>query len=173
MAGCALVPAPIGGGYKAALIFGLTLTLLAVALQESHFLPDSVAHAHLLWAYIVYAYGFASLTVWTWPSPWLALPVLVAAGVYWRLYPGLLDLWETVLLYTVLLTAMVWQSLNWALQAPMTYTAWIAVAAVLLIAIAHTLQAFTRFRGLSPRSAGAALALLLVAQLPLAWSVWT
>ena len=168
-----LAPAPVGPGYKAALVFGLTLTLLALTFQQSGFLPDYVAHGHLMWAYLVYAYGFASLTVWTWPSPWLLLPLVIAAAVYWRLYANLRDLWETVLLYTILLTATAWQALNWALQAPTTYVAWTALAAVLLIAAAHTVQAMTRFRGLSPRPAGVAFALLLVAQLPLAWSVWT
>ena len=168
-----LAPVPVGVGYKAALIFGLTLTLLALALQQTDFLPDYVGHAHLLWAYLVYAYGFASLTMWTWPSPWLFVPVVIAAVVYWQLYAGLRELWETILLYTILLTAVAWQALNWTIQAPATPAAWIALVAVLLIAAAHTIQAFTRFRGLSPRSTEVAFALLLLAQLPLAWSAWT
>lgn len=167
-----LSPAPVGQGYKAALIFGLVLTLLALPLLQSRVLPDGAGHAHLVWAYIVYAYGFASLTVWTWPSPWLLLPVAGAAMLYWRLFERLRDLWETIALYALVLVVVAWQALIWVLQAPAALPAWLGLGAVILIAAAHSVQAFARFRGLPTRLAAVAFPVLLAAQLLLAWSVW-
>ena len=166
-----LSPAPVGQGYKAALIFGLVLTLLALPLLQSRVLPDGAGHAHLVWAYIAYAYGFASLTVWTWPSPWLVLPVAVAALIYWQLFGRLRDLWETIAIYALILVAVAGQALNWVLQAPAP-PAWIGLGAVLLIAVAHRVHPVPRFRGLPTRYAATAFPVLLAAQVLLAWSAW-
>jgi hypothetical protein len=168
-----LSPAPPGLNYKAALLFGLILTLLALPLTQSRQLPDYVGHGHLLWAYIIYAYGLASLTAWTWPTPWLLLPLAAAAALYWRLFRHLADLWESILLYTGILVIAIGQAIVWVTQAAAAPQAWLALAALLVIAAAHTTQAFARFRHLPTRLAATAFPVLLAGQLLLSWSAWT
>lgn len=167
-----LAPLPAGLHYKATLIFGLILTLLALPLIQSRQMPEYVGHAHLLWAYVVYAYGLASLTVWAWPTPWLLLPVAAAAALSWWLFRRLADLRESILFYALILVILLGQAIIWVTQAPAAPPAWLALAALLLVALSHATQAVARFRRTPAVLAASAFPVLLAGQLLLAWSVW-
>jgi len=166
-----LTPAADNLLYKGAVVLGLLLTLLALALRQSNFLPSYAAHAHLLITYALYALAFSAQTS-GWPTP-LALILIAAAGLlYYWLYPSLSELWSSVAVYALLLFLATWQALELAVQQPGAWIGWAALTGMLLATIATLLEAQARFRAFRPTWATAAVPLFLIAQLAIAWSVW-
>jgi uncharacterized membrane protein YhhN len=157
--------------YKGAVVLGILLALIGVALYISGFLPNYVAHAHLLLTYTLYAYAFASQTS-GWPSPFSLILVVAAALIYYWLYPTLAELWESIALYALLIFLATWQAFELALQQPTSLMGWAALVGMLLVAAAALLEAQARFRRFRPNWATASLPVFLLAQLAIAWSVW-
>lgn len=166
-----LTPAADNIFYKGAVLLGMLLALIAIALRASGFLPSYAAHAHLFLTYALYGLAFASQTN-GWPTPF-ALVLIAAAGLlYYWLYPTLFELWSWVAIYALLIFLATWQALELAVQQPQTWMGWSALAGMLLLTIATLLEAQGRFRPLRPTWASASLPVFLIAQLAIAWSVW-
>jgi uncharacterized membrane protein YhhN len=166
-----LTPASEHLFYKAAVVLGLLLALIALLMRVSSFLPIYAAHAHLLLTYMLYAYAFASQTS-GWPTLWAILLVITGGLLYYWLYPSLYELWSSAAIYGLLIFLATWQALELAVQQPTSWMGWAALAGMVLVTIATLLEAQARFRPLRPRWATAALPLFLLAQLAIAWSVW-
>lgn len=166
-----LTPASEHLFYKAAVVLGLLLALIALLLRVSGFLPIYAAHAHLVLTYVLYAYAFSSQTS-GWPTLWAILLIAAAGAIYYWLYPTLYELWSSAAFYGLLIFLATWQSLELAVQQPATWMGWAALAGMILIVIATLLEAQARFRPLRPRWAAAAVPVFLLAQLAIAWSVW-
>lgn len=166
-----LTPTPTNLFFKAAVVLGLLLALIGVALHASKLLPGYVTHAHLLLTYTLYAYAFASQTS-GWPTPLALLLLVIAALLYYWLYPKLAELWSSAAIYALLLFLATWQALELVVQQPGVWTSWAALTGMLLAALATMLEAQARFRRLRPTWASAALPVLLLAHLAIAWSVW-
>jgi hypothetical protein len=166
-----LTPASDNLFYKAAVVFGMLLALLALSFRISNFLPTYAAHAHLTLTYALYGLAFASQTS-GWPTP-LAILLIVAAGLlYYWLYPSLAELWSWVAIYALLIFLATWQALELAVQQPTGWMGWAALAGMLLVTVATMLEAQARFHALRPRWATASIPVFLLAQLVIAWSVW-
>ena len=169
-----LVPASDHTFYKGAIVFGLLLATLGIALRESGLLPGYVAHAHLLLTYTLYAYAFASQTS-GWPTPFALLLVAAAALLFWWLWPWLRELQSSLAVYGALLFLATWQALELAVQHPL-WMGWAALAGMVLVVIAALLEVQGSFN--PPRSpfkaqwSSAALPIFLLAQLAIAWSIW-
>ncbi|MCC6458264.1 MAG: hypothetical protein IT328_25145 [Caldilineaceae bacterium] len=166
-----LTPAADNMLYKGAVVLGLLLALLALALRQSNFLPGYAAHAHLLITYALYALAFSSQTS-GWPTPFALILIVIAGLLYYWLFPSLAELWSSVAVYALLLFLATWQALELAVQQPSAWIGWAALAGMLLATIATLLEAQARFRTFRPTWAAAALPLFLIAQLAIAWSVW-
>jgi hypothetical protein len=166
-----LTPASDHTFYKGAVVLGLLLSLIGVALNVSGFLPGYVAHAHLVLTYTLYAYAFASQTS-GWPTPFAILVVATAALLYYWLYPTLSELWSSAAIYAFLIFLPTWQALELAVQQPGAWMGWAALAGMLLAVVATMLEAQARFRHFRPTWASASLPVFLLAQLAIAWSVW-
>jgi len=166
-----LTPASDNLFYKAAVVLGMLLALLAMLLRISNFLPSYVAHAHLTLTYALYGLAFGSQTS-GWPTP-LAILLIVAAGLlYYWLYPSLAELWSSVAIYALLIFLATWQALELAVQHPMGWMGWTALAGMLLVTGATLLEAQARFHAFRPTWVSASLPVFLLAQLVIAWSVW-
>jgi hypothetical protein len=166
-----LPPASDNLFYKGAVVLGMLLALLALAFQQSKFLPSYAAHAHLLITYTLYGLAFASQTQ-GWPTPWAILLIAVAGLLYYWLYPTLFEQWPAVAIYALLLFLATWQALELALQQPNGWMGWAALAGMILAIIATLLEAQARFRPIRPSWAVATTPVFLMAQLIIAWSVW-
>jgi uncharacterized membrane protein YhhN len=166
-----LTPANDNTFYKAAIVLGMLLALIGIALHVSGFLPSYVAHAHLLLTYALYAMAFASQTS-GWPTPFALLLILAAGLLYYWLYPTLSELWSSIAVYALLIFLATWQSLELALQQPRGWMGWAALAGMLLVSLAAILEAQGRFRRFRPTWAAASLPVFLLAQLAIAWSIW-
>lgn len=166
-----LTPAPDGLFYKGALVLGLLLAIVGFLFHRSGFLPNYVAHAHLVLTYTLYAYAFASQTS-GWPTPWALLLLAAAALLYWWLHPALAELRISVAVYGGLVLLTTWQALELAVQQPSALIGWAALGGMLLAACALLLEAQARFKQWRPTWAMAALPLFLVAHLVIAWSTW-
>lgn len=157
--------------YKAAIVFGLLLAIIGIALYQSRFLPVYVAHAHLLLTYTLYAYAFASQTS-GWPTPFALILLVVAAGIYYWLYPTLAELWPSIAVYALVLLLATWQALELAVQQPTSWMGWVAFGGMILAVVAALLEAQARFRPLRSAWGSASLPVFLLAQLCIAWSIW-
>lgn len=166
-----LTPAPNNLLFKGAVVLGILLAMIALALRQTKLLPGYAAHAHLLITYALYALAFSAQTS-GWPTPLALLLVAVAGLIYYWLHPFLFELWITVAVYVLLLFLATWQALELAMQQPSAWTAWAALVGMLLATIATLLEAQARFRAFRPTWANAAIPVFLIAHLAVAWSVW-
>ena len=166
-----LTPAPDNIFYKGALVLGLLLAIIGFLFYRSGFLPNYVAHAHLVLTYTLYAYAFASQTS-GWPTPWALILLAAAALIYWWFHPNLAELRISVAIYGALVLLAMWQALELAVQQPSALTGWTALGGMLLAACALLLEAQARFKQWRPTWAMAALPVFLVAHLVIAWSAW-
>jgi uncharacterized membrane protein YhhN len=162
--------------YKGAIVLGLLFAVIGIALRVSGLLPAYVAHAFLLWTYILYAFAFASQTS-GWPTPYALLLVAAAALLYYWLYPVLRELWSSIAVYALLMLLATWQALELAVQRTGdSWMGWAALGGMLLVTVASMLEAQASFRPLRPPArpqwGNAALPVFLLAQLAIAWSVW-
>lgn len=157
--------------YKGAILLGMIMAFIAVAIRLTDFLPSYVAHAHLLLTYTLYAYAFTSATQ-GWPTPYALILIVLAGALYYWLYPHLAELWTSAAIYGFLLLLGTWQALEMTVQQPTSWIGWSALAGMLLLVTATLLEAQARFRNFRPRWAQAALPVFLLAQLAIAWSVW-
>ena len=166
-----LTPASDNLFYKAGVVLGLLLVIIAIAFRDSGFLPSYAAHAHLVLTYALYGLAFGSQTS-GWPTP-LAILLLIAAGLlYYWLYPSLRELWSSIAIYGFLIFLATWQALELAVQHPAAWMGWTALAGMLLVTAAHLLEAQGTFLRLRPTWASASLPVFLLAQLAIAWSIW-
>jgi uncharacterized membrane protein YhhN len=166
-----LTPANDNLFYKGAVVLGMLLALLAVALRASQFLPSYAAHAHLVLTYILYAYAFSSQTS-GWPTPFVILLLAIGGAIYYWLYPNLIELWSSVVGYALFIFLATWQALELLVQQPSAWMGRAALAGMLLITVAIVLEAQARFRPFRPAWATASLPVFVLAQLAIAWSVW-
>ena len=157
--------------YKGAVVLGMLLALIAVAMRASNFLPSYAAHAHLVLTYALYGLAFGSQTS-GWPSPFALLLFAIAGLLYYWLYPTLAELWSSVAIYGMLMLLAAWQALELAVQQPSAWIGWVALAGMLLATIATMLEAQARFRNFRPTWANASLPVFALAQLVIAWSIW-
>jgi hypothetical protein len=166
-----LAPEPVGLFYKAAVTLGLVLVLAATLLLVSRFLPAYAGHAHLLWAYLLYFVGFASLT--RFPIPSLAVLLLLAgwAIAYFQFSPYVREQWGAVVAYAVILGLATWQALELVVAQPTAYWSWAALAGMLVLVGTHTVQAVDQFRR-PLKAAPWTVVSFLLGQCIIAWSVW-
>jgi uncharacterized membrane protein YhhN len=157
--------------YKGAILLGLLLAIIGIALRESKFLPGYVAHAHLVLTYTLYAYAFTSQSM-GWPTPFALLLIGAAGAIFYWLYPTLAELWSSVAIYVLLILLATWQALEIATQQPQRAMGWAALAGMLLVTVAMLLEAQARFRIIRPAWAWASLPIFLLAQFAIAWSAW-
>ena len=170
-----LAPAPVNLLHKGAVVFGLTLGLIGLGITQSGFLPRYAGHAFWLISYALYGLALAAQTrAPGWVAILLALFLLaLAALLYAWLHPVLGELRSAVIVYGGLLLLAAWQAVFWVTQAPGLWTAWAALLGVLLLAAGLTLDAQARWRAFRPAWAAASLPVWLLANLAIAWSVWT
>ena len=166
-----LTPASDHLYYKAAILLGMLLALIGVALRISNFLPSYASHAHLVLTYALYGLAFGSQTS-GWPTPYSILLIVIAGLVYFWLYPYLAELWSSVAIYGALILLATWQALELAVQQPGAWMGWVALAGMLVATIATLLEAQARFRRFRPTWAAASLPVFALAQLVIAWSIW-
>jgi len=166
-----LTPASDHLFYKGAIVLGMLLALIALALRVSGFLPSYVAHAHLVITYALYALAFASQTS-GWPTPFALILIVAAGAIYYWLYPKLAELWSSVAIYGTLIFLATWQALELAVQRPTEWMGWAALGGMLLVTVATLLEAQERFPRFRPTWATAAIPVFLLAQLAIAWSIW-
>jgi uncharacterized membrane protein YhhN len=166
-----LAPDPINIYQKGAVVLGLILAVLGLALRLSKFLPEYVTHAHLLFTYTLYATAFAAVTSGL-PTPWAVIVVLAAAGVMAWLWPKLSELRESVIVYALILFLGLWQSFELVNQQPDAPAAWAGLAGMVLVCAATAIEARERFRPASRSFATAVLPVLVLGHLAVAWSVW-
>lgn len=157
--------------YKACVVLGLLLAVIAIALRGPGLLPSYVSHAHLLFTFALYGLAFGSQTS-GWPSPF-ALILFIAAGLlYYWLFPLMAELKIAIAIYGFLILLATWQALELAVQQPNSWMGWVALAGMLLSVISILLESQTRFRAIRPTWAVGAIPVFLIAQLVIAWSVW-
>ena len=167
-----LAPAPVNLLHKGAVVFGLTLGLLGLGIIQSGYLPRYAGHAFWLMSYALYGIALAAQTA-GWPTPLALLILALAALIYAWLHPVLGELRSAVILYGGVVMLATWQAVEWVTQAPGLWTAWAALAGMLLLAASLLLDAQARWRAFRPAWATASLPVWLLANLALAWSVWT
>jgi len=166
-----LTPANDNLFYKGAVVLGMLLALIGLALRESDVLPSYVAHAHLVLTYVLYAYAFSSQTT-GWPSLFSLILVVAAGALYFWLYPNLREIWVSVTIYGALLLLTTWQALELAVQHPNGWMGWAALVGMLIAVGATMLEAQASFLRLRPSWAFMSAPLFFLAQIAIAWSVW-
>jgi uncharacterized membrane protein YhhN len=147
---------PVATNYKAAIVLGLLLTLLAALLHRLLGAPVSVVHAVDLVVLLLYMAAFAALHPPKWPTPWLLL-LLVLGGLYcWALLPRLAELGSTCVGYAIVLFLMIWQALEVLVVQPALWTGLALVGALglaLLKALLALDYAYATDRRLRPYQA--------------------
>jgi len=157
--------------YKGAILMGMLMAIIGLALHDFDFLPSYVAHAFLTITYILYAYAFSSQTS-GWPTPWALLLLAAAAAIYYWLYPTLHELWISVAIYSLFIFLATWQALELTVQHPAACIGWAALGGMLLAIAATLVEAQGRFLNYRPAWIVACLPLFFLAQLAIAWSIW-
>lgn len=140
-----LAAAPVATFYKAAIITGLLLTLLA---DVAVMLPGRnlvLGAAFSLWARILYAYAFGAVTVWAIPSFWGILLLPIPYLLYRWLNAYLLEMDIPVYIYAGVVFIMTWQALEMATQQRELW-ALLALLGALLVAASDAAQAIRSFR---------------------------
>lgn len=171
-----VAPMPVSPFFKAAIILGLALSLVADAILVTASSPPIIGVAISLIVYLLYWAAFASQTAWQWPTPWLLLLLIYAVLWYFQVAPYLREVKGDVIAYMIFLFFMCWQALELSLQ---TRDIWAVAALVgaLLLALTDSLRGLAHFRdpakgGLIKNSAPLALSTYIVAQWLLAISLW-
>ena len=131
---------PVATNYKAAIVLGLLLTLLAALLHRLLRAPVSVVHAVDLVVILLYMAAFAALHPPKWPTPWLLLLLLLGGLYCWALLPRLAELGSTCVGYAIVLFLMTWQALEVVVVQPALWTG-LALAGALGLALLKALLA--------------------------------
>lgn len=166
-----LAPEPVDMNYKAGILFGLLVSLVADAFATIPGNPRITVLGLLLIAYFVYLATFASETAFGWPTPWLLVLLLYGALLYWQIAPGLREMKITILLYMAMLGLMTWQALEMALLHGQPWSALAFTGAICLV-LASSIESFNTFRTPIRGGTAYAVAAYLIAQWLLAASVW-
>lgn len=167
-----LAPIPVAPLYKAGIVLGLLLALLAEVMRTLPGTPPAVSQAFLLLTYFVYLLAFAGPVVGGWPSPWGLLIPLYGGLLFWQLdRRQLAELQGSIIGIGVLLGLVTWQALELWTQ---TLARWagFGLLGVLLIVIANSVLAWIMFRKPWRYGHSVALVAYYLGQLVLAWSVW-
>lgn len=174
--GCWLIalvaPAPLGVSYKGAMVFVLTLIVLACLILESDLVPKYVAGALFLIVYAVLAVTFVAYISLHEMNAWVLVPPVLTAVAYASLHRSLREIRGAVIAYAVLFGLTGLFVLTFFLQygAPSGVA---ALAGVTLVGIADLLrgQIFiaNRFTALTAYTAIPSM----LGYLFLAASVWT
>jgi hypothetical protein len=167
-----LTPAPENLFYKAAVLLGLLLAIVAIAIRGPGLLPSYASHAHLLITFALYGLAFGSQTS-GWPTPYAILLIGAAGLLYYWLFPRLVELKISIAIYAFLILLATWQALELAVQQPAAWMGWVALAGMLLSVISILLEAQERFHAFRPTWAVASIPVFLISQLLIAWSVWS
>lgn len=133
------VALPVEVGYKAAIIFGLLLILVAQLLEKVAQAPAVVAQAFDLIAVLLYAATFATLHPAKAPTPWILLLLMVGGVLYWGIWPKLAELDGTIALYAVALLLMSWQATE-VLISEMALWSWLSFGSAIGFASIKLLQ---------------------------------
>ncbi len=147
---------PVATNYKAAIVLGLLLTLLAALLHRLLQAPVSVVHAVDLVVLVLYMAAFAALHPPKWPTPWLLLLLLLGGLYYWALLPRLAELAGTFAGYAIVLFLMTWQALEVVVVQPALWTGLALAGALGLTVLKGVLAldyAYATDRRLWPRQA--------------------
>lgn len=140
-----LAATPATPFYKAAIVLGLLLTLLA---DVAVLLPGRnlvLGAAFSLWARILYAYAFGAVTVWAIPSFWGILLLPIPYLLYRWLNPYLREMDIPVYVYAGVVFVMTWQALEMLTQTGQLW-ALLALLGALLLAASDAAQATRTFR---------------------------
>jgi hypothetical protein len=133
-------PMPVAVSYKAAVVLGLLLTMLAALLQQLLRAPTTLVHAFHLPVLLLYMAALAALHPLKWPTPWLLLPLFLGLLLYWALFPKLAELRSTLAVYAVALFLLSWQALEVVAVRPALWS-WLALLGVLGLLVANSLAA--------------------------------
>jgi len=131
---------PVTVNYKAALILGFLLSLLALLLHRTLRAPITLVHAFDLLVFLLYMAAFAALHPPKWPTPWLLLPLFVGGLLYWALLPRLKELGGTIGVYAVVLILMIWQALEIVAVEPALWR-WLALIGAIGFAVVKAILA--------------------------------
>lgn len=151
---------------------GLILTLIGSILIHNNFLPPYAGYAHLLIAYALYGAGFAIAAGGVSLTPWLLLPLLIAAAATYHFYRRLRELWGTLMIGGGILLLALWPALSMAVAAPSNPSGWLATAGLALIALIHLGELLRAYAPLPWLRRYPEQAYSLPAHLLLAWSAW-
>lgn len=113
-----IVPQPVGSFYKAAIVLGLLLYLVNRGLQMLPGVPAVVDYALTLIGTLLYMAAFAATHAGKWPTPWVLLPVIGSALLYWRLRPRLAELHGSIVIYMIAFFLMLWQAVEMSVVNP-------------------------------------------------------
>lgn len=169
-----LVPAPnepINPIVKGALLLGMLLAILAVALWQSGLLPSYVAYALLIITYTLYASALAAAPA-SRTTLWALLLLIPAALLAYWLHNSLAELWWSALIFALALGLAFWHAFSWVTAAPTQPSAWLALLGVGLLAITHLGQAAVAFRSWRVDWNKAILPLFGLGHVALVWMLW-
>lgn len=167
-----LAPLPVSPLYKAGIVLGLLLALLAEGMRTLLRTPAAVSQGLLLITYFVYLLAFGDPGSGGWPSPWGLLIPIYGGLLFWQLdRQQLRELQWSLVGIGVVLGLVTWQALTLWSQ---TLTRWagFGLLGILLIVLANSVLVWTKFR--TPWRQGDTVAHIAyyLGQLLLAWSVW-
>lgn len=139
-----IVPEPVDSFYKAAIALGLILYLVSRGLQLLPGLPSVVDYALTLISALLYMAAFAATHGAKWPTPWVLLPLIGMATLYWRMRPRLAELHYSVISYMIAFCLMLWQALEMSV---VNIAPWaiIGLLGAVGIATAQAIQAIHHF----------------------------
>ncbi len=165
-----MAPAPVHIFYKGAAVLALFLSFLAVLFFTLPGNSGPVGLGLATIAYFLYLLAFASQTQFQLPTWWTLLVLAAAALASWWLYRRIHARW-VALGYLLLLTLLLWQAVELAVQLNQPWV-WYAFAGALLHVAANTVLAYDRLAApLTYRNSILAI-LYFAGQACLAWSIW-
>lgn len=171
-----LAPAPVSLFFKATIILGLALSLVADAFLATASTPPIIGTAINLVVYLLYFWAFASQTVFELPTPWLLLLLVYVVFWYRLVAPYLREIRVDIWAYMFIVCLMSWQALELAVQIRDLW-ALAALVAAILLAVADSLRGLVQLRGPAKGDAlwGSPLIILgayILAQWLVAVAVW-
>ena len=157
--------------YKGAILLGLIIATVGIALNAIPGTPVYAGLGHFLVAFFLFFVAFGTETHLDWPSPWGLLIIAYCGALYWVVAPSLREQRGAVIAYMALLGMATWRGLEMWLQDGSVWSGF-ALLGIGLLALASSLAAFDRWRAPVRWQRTITLLTAYAGQWLLAWSVW-
>ncbi|MEZ4675488.1 MAG: lysoplasmalogenase family protein [Caldilineaceae bacterium] len=138
------VPVPVAVSYKAAIVLGLLLILVATLLRVALHTPPVVDYAFEFIAVALFMAAFASQHPIKWPTPWVLVPLIFGGLFYWFLLPRLAELAVSIAVYAFAFFLLLWQALE-LLVTRSSLWSWLAFGAVAGLLLVKVLVAINYY----------------------------